>query len=281
MGNVTLGRKFLARIALFAGLLVSACDAPDAGPEQSQLKRSSYAVPALALRISTLSYGNVDGQRVIFVHGTPGDAHGWRQYLAAPPSGVDAIAIDRPGFGQTRPETAFPSLARQAEAIAPLLVKRNGRWPILVGHSLGGPIIAQVAADYPGKVESLVILAGSFDPAQEQIYGIQYVAEWRGVRSMLPRTVRNANLELLGLKPQLEALAPRLSAIRCRVTIVQGTADTNVPFANLPFLQAHLTGAEKLRPIVLKGRNHFIPWTERSVIAAALGELLRTGSRSC
>ena len=271
-----------------AGLLatlLAACGMPKTpggnDVTRDRLVRSSYAVPALDLTVSMLSRGPGDGRRVIFVHGTPGSATAFEHYIARPPAGVEAIAVDRPGFGETRPNAAVTSLKDQAAAIAPLLVERQGHWPILVGHSLGGPIIAQVAADNPGKVGGLLILAGSLDPAQEQTLAIQHVGEWPLIRSMLPSMLRNANRELMALKPQLEALAPRLAALRCPVRVVHGTKDTNVPYANVAFLRGHLTGAASFDVKTLPGQNHFIVWNEEPVVRDALARLLAADGPPC
>ena len=86
---------------------------------------------------------------MILVHGTPGDATAWTDYLETPIDGAEMIAVDRPGFGCSTPRTAVPSLEAQARALEPLLVERGGAWPILVGHSQGGPIIVRTAIDYP------------------------------------------------------------------------------------------------------------------------------------
>ena len=258
--------------------LLAACGMPktptDADIARDRVVRSTYAVPALGISVSIVSGGPADARRVIFVHGTPGSATGWEHYVAHPPPGVEAIAIDRPGFGKTTPAAAVVSLQRQAAAIAPLLVERQGHWPILVGHSLGGPIVAQVAADNPGKVGGLLILAGSFDPGVEKTNPMQYVGEWPGVRSLLPSMLRNANRELMGLKPQLAALAPRLAGLRCPVTVVHGTNDNLVPYSNAAFLRAHLTGAASFDLRTLTGQNHFLPWNEEPRVRDALAALL-------
>lgn len=261
---------------LLSLLALAGCDMPetpssDEAPARG-VTRASYHVPGRQLAVSVLRKGDPTGQLVIFVHGTPGDADGWARFLFDPPVKSDYVAIDRPGFGRTRPDRAVTSLAEQAAAIAPLLEQRGGRWPILVGHSLGGPIVAQVALDHPGKVDSLLILAGSFDPGLERIYNVQKMGEWPGIRSLLPATLRNANRELIDLKPQLERLAPRLRSLRCPVEVVQGTADKQVPFANVAFLQAHVP-AEWLRLTVIEGGNHFIPWERQPLVEEKLAKL--------
>lgn len=241
------------------------------------IERAFYEVPGdPILRVSYLRAGAPNGRRVIFVHGTPGAADGWADFLLNVPPGLHYIAIDRPGFGATTPDRAEPSLRRQARALAPLLEARNGRWPILVGHSLGGPIIARVAVDQPDRVGGLLILAGSLDPALERVHPMQPVGEWWGVRSALPRRLRNANRELLLLKQELEALAPDLSNIRLPVTIVHGTADTLVPIANVDFMRKRLTAATPLVVQILPRQSHFLPWERRILIERALNAMLGT-----
>ncbi len=39
---------------------------------------------------------------------------------------------------------------------------------ILVGHSLGGPVIARTAMDYPDLVDGLILVGGSIDPEMEK-----------------------------------------------------------------------------------------------------------------
>lgn len=271
-------------LSLAAATLLAGCGMPStptaADVARDGLTRSVYAAPD-GLRVSMLSRGDGAGQRVIFVHGTPGSATAWEHYVRTPLPGTEAVAIDGPGFGETRPLDAMVSLKAQAAAIAPLLVERGGKWPILVGHSLGGPIVAQVAADYPGKVGGLLILAGSFDPALEKINPMQRVGEWRLVRGLLSASIRNANRELLGLKSELTALAPRLASIRCRVRIVHGTKDDLVPYANVAFLRAHLTGVAELTVETIVDQNHFIVWNEEPRGRTALAALLAAPSVAC
>jgi pimeloyl-ACP methyl ester carboxylesterase len=244
---------------------------------RSGVERGAYDVPGARTRVSFLRKGDPAGRRVVFVHGTPGSADGWARFLADPPRGTELIAVDRPGFGATVPPGAVTSLKGQAAALAPLLVERDGRWPILVGHSLGGPIVAQAALDHPGRVGGLVILAGSFDPALEHVYGVQRMGEWPGVRSLLPRALRNANLELMALRPELEALGPRLRNLRCRVAVVHGTEDAQVPYANVAFLRPRLTAA-RLSVRTLRGADHFLPWNRQALVEETIAGVLADAS---
>ena len=219
--------------------------------------------------LSFLQAGNPSGPRMILVHGTPGTASGWADYLLNPPPGMEVLALDRPGFGHSGPPQAMPSLADQAAAVRALL-PNDGRPVVLLGHSLGAPVVARVAAEHPQHVTGLVLLAGSLDPALEVIHPLQHVGTWPLMRSLLPRSLRNANHELMALKPELESLAALLPRIRSTVVIVHGTLDDLVPVANVPYLQARLTGARCVRTVLLEGRNHFLPWNSEDVVRDAL-----------
>ena len=236
--------------------------------------RHTLAVGApLNATVSYLQAGDASGPRLILVHGTPGESEAWADYLLNPPAGTEVVALDRPGFGQSGPTGAITGLAEQAAAIVALL-PNDGRAVVLLGHSLGGPIVARVAADHPQRITAVVLLAASLDPALEAIHPMQYVGAWPWVKGLLPRTLRNANAELMALKPELETLATRLPEIRARVLIVHGTADDLVPVANVPFMQARLTGARCVRTVLLEGRNHFLPWNAQDVVRDALREAL-------
>lgn len=274
---------------LFAGLmaaLLASCGPPetDKAVEAAikQLPRASIATPeASGGVLSYLHSGDPAGRRVIFIHGTPGSATGFGEYLLHPPPGFEYLSVDRPGFGQSGPAGAVPSLKDQAAAIAPLLVERNGQWPLLVGHSLGGPIVAQLAADDPDRVGGLVILAGSLDPGLEHTQWVQYVAATWPFRAVLPRMLRNTNKELMELKPHLAALEPRLADIRCPVIVVHGTKDNLVPYANVPYIQKHMVNVARLDVVTLPGQNHFLPWLHQKAVKDAIATLAAEPATSC
>lgn len=261
-----------------AGVALTAIGCAPPGPRASESAtesmRQTLSITAPApTRVSYLRAGDPLGARIILVHGTPGSATAWTDYLLDPPQGTELIALDRPGFGDSGPDQAVTTLAAQAAAVLALLPS-DGRPVVLLGHSLGGPIIARLAADHPGRIQAIVLLSASLDPAQEAIHPMQYVGAWPLIRSALPRTIRNANAELMALKPELDALAAALPKITAKVVIVHGTADDLVPVANVAFMQARLTGARCVRTTLLEGRNHFLPWNSADAVRDALLEAL-------
>jgi pimeloyl-ACP methyl ester carboxylesterase len=108
------------------------------------------------------------------------------------------------------------------------------------------------------------------DPAQEDIHPMQHLGAWAPVRFLLPRTIRNANAELMALKPELLALQSMLGRIVSKVIIVHGTQDDLVPVANVPFMQTQLKGARCMQTRLLEGRNHFLPWNSEDVVRDAI-----------
>jgi pimeloyl-ACP methyl ester carboxylesterase len=214
----------------------------------------------------------VRSARLVLVHGTPGTAAGWGEWLADPPAGFEVLAPDRPGFGASGPTHALTSLTAQADAVAALLPD-DGCPNVLLGHSLGGAVAACTAARHGRRVHALVLLAAALDPALEQVHPLQRLGRLAGVRALLPRAIRNANDELLALQRELSTLAPQLALVRCPVFIVHGTHDRLVPVANVRYLHQRLDGAAAVVTELLRGRDHFLPWNAahevRRVVAAA------------
>lgn len=275
----TLLRRVGRWLALVAGLLVLgvlvllSCVSfeRDLTPEQELAVRRGILV-APSGRVELLSAGPPDAPRVILVHGSPGDSTDWLALLLDPQPGCELVAVDRPGFGRSEPEGAVPELRAQAEALRPLLEERGGRRPVLVGHSLGAPIAAWLAAEHPDQVGGLLLLAAPLDPALEEWHWYNRVAVALG--PLLARPLRNSNDELRTLRSELERLAPLLPAVRCPVVIVHGRRDQLVPFGNAAFAQRMLTGASAVRLVDLPDGDHFLPWNAVDTLRAALATLL-------
>lgn len=271
--NAVLARHGSAVSVVLATLGLAAARPRRAAAETAALRRS-VPVAGLGVSLSVLAAGDPAGPRVVLVHGTPGAADGWADYLLAPPPGVELVALDRPGFGRSGPRDAMPRLADQAAAVAALL-PQDGRRAVLVGHSLGGAVVARVAADHPQRVSALVLVAAALDPALERIHPLQAVGAWPPLRALLPRALRNANAELLALRDELVELQTLLPRIAAPVCMVHGTADPLVPVANVDYLQAHLGAARERETVLLPGADHFLPWNATRELRAALRWALR------
>ncbi len=234
---------------------------------------NGYSVSYLA-SIST----KAELPRLLYVHGTPGDATAFERYLLDPVPGFESLSVDRPGFGLTRPRKIAIHLVDQAKCLDPLLTTRNGRGTILVGHSLGGPIIVQAALDYPDRVAGLVILSGSLDPELEAVAWYQRLAEFAIIPYMIPGDLRRANREVIPLKDELAGLRPRLKDLKCPVVIVHAPDDMLVPVENVDYMLAEFPKDSIVDVMRLDGKNHFVPWNAEADVRRAIQRIAEAAS---
>jgi pimeloyl-ACP methyl ester carboxylesterase len=219
--------------------------------------------------------GNDSLPTIVFVHGTPGSWDAFENYLEDRDllQKFRMIAIDRPGFGYS--DFGKPlNLAQQSVIISPLFNYISNNKPVyLVGHSLGGPMIVKLAADNPGRIAALVLLAGSNDPAQETPEKWRPVLYKTPLTYLVPGAMRPSNEELWYLKKDLVYLKDDFPKIVCPVYIVHGLKDNMVPPANVDYDKKMLVNASKIEELIFPDANHFIPWTRYQPIKDLLLKL--------
>jgi pimeloyl-ACP methyl ester carboxylesterase len=219
--------------------------------------------------------GNDSLPTIVFVHGTPGSWDAFENYLEDKDllQKFRMISIDRPGFGYS--DFGKPlNLAQQSVIISPLFDYINNNQSVyLVGHSLGGPMIVKLAADNPGRIAALVLLAGSNDPAQETPEKWRPVLYKSPLTYLVPGALRPSNEELWYLKKDLVDLKNDFPKITCPVYIVHGLKDNMVPPANVDYDKKMLVNASKIEELIFPDANHFIPWTRYQPIKDLLLKL--------
>ncbi|MEM8758332.1 MAG: alpha/beta hydrolase [Planctomycetota bacterium] len=255
-------------------LAAAGCAIP--GPQSDRatlraLERVSYDDP-LGRELSYLRSGDPTLPRLMYVHGSPSDATAFGDELVNPVPGFESLSTDRPGYGTAAHTGPVGSFEEQAAALEPLLETRRGRAPILIGHSLGGPIIARAAADFPGRVDGLVIVAGSLDPSLEKPRWYNHIAGAPPARWVMPGILKVSNAEMMAAPEQTRLLAEVLADVRCPVAIVHGTEDGLVPYANVAYMERTLVNAAALRVWTLENEGHFLVWNDagRSAIREAI-----------
>ena len=223
--------------------------------------------------LSYLAAGDPEGRRVLFIHGTPGEAADWMPFLRNVPVDQYRFAVDRPGFGKSGPGAPVVTLSEQARALAALL--ETSREPaIVVGSSYGGPVALQLAADHPETVSGVLLVGAAADPEREETHPLQRLAATKAIGGMLPRALAHSNAELLALRRELEALGHGLGRIRAPVTILQGLHDTLVPAENAAYLAERLVGAMRRRVIFVEKAGHFLHILSSGLVEEALGHVL-------
>ena len=214
-----------------------------------------------------------------FVHGSPGSWSAFMDFMKDTVllKKVKMVSVDRIGFGESDYGYAEESLVRQAEYLKPIVLKykQMGKKIILIGHSLGGPMIARMAMDYPELIDNLIIVAGSIAPELEpNEKWFRIPMDFMPIRVLIPASFRASNHEILYLKPELEKMLPLWKNIRQPVIVIQGGKDMFVSPKNANFAEKMLVNAKSLKIVRIDTMNHFVPWSHPQLIKKAIIESL-------
>jgi len=100
-----------------------------------------------------------NGTPVVFIHGIGASMYGWRYQL--PPlvaAGYRVVAFDNRGFGFSDKPAHGYSNAAYSHLVVSLLDSLGIASAVLVGHSMGGAIAAEVALAHPDRVRGMVLI---------------------------------------------------------------------------------------------------------------------------
>ncbi len=108
-------------------------------------------------RLRLIDSGN--GTPVVLIHGFGASMYGWRHQLAPlAAAGYRVVTFDNRGFGfSDKPAHGYHN-AEYAHLVVSLLDSLGIASAVLVGHSMGGAIAAEVARAYPDRVRGLVLV---------------------------------------------------------------------------------------------------------------------------
>lgn len=209
---------------------------------------------------------------VLFIHGSPGSWDAFIGFFADSSlyERAQLVSVDRPGFGKSGLGKPEQSLQQQVADIWPLLrLNHSSRKPIVVGHSLGGPVAARLAMDHPDEVGGLILVAPSIDPDLEKKEWYRPIGTVFPIRQWLPRELDVSNREILSLKGELQKMLPLWKKLCMPVTVIQGEEDPLVPPGNADFARRMLVNAPTEIQMI-PAMNHFIPWSRPDLIRDAI-----------
>lgn len=174
------------------------------------------------------------------------------------------LAVDRPGWGESSYGEIVPNLTAQAEFLGPLISNSN-QPTLLVAHSYGAAIAAQLAMDQPSGISGIVLIAPAISPDLPVEHWYDQLAKLPVVRWLLSSQLALSYVELGPLQDELEVLRTRWSSLKMPVTIIQGADDWEVDPRTVDFARKHLCSSD-LKTTVVDGQGHRVLWNRPQLV---------------
>ncbi len=189
---------------------------------------------------ATLAYRVVGaGDPVVLVHGLAGSTRWWGGNIGALAARHRVYLVDLVGFGESRGRTRF-ALAEASTLLAQWLDLLGEDRVALVGHSMGGLIAADLAADFPDRVSKLVLVNAAALPLDPRQIRRPLNLAWtlrqtpprylpilvNDARRAGPWTLWRARRDLLAAD-----IRPKLGRIQAPTVVIWGANDRLVPLS--------------------------------------------------
>lgn len=203
------------------------------------------------------------GAPLVLIHGLAGSTRWWARNIGPLAQHYQVHVVDLLGFGESRGAGAF--VLREAAADLATWMDRMGlEQTSFVGHSMGGFIAAELAVDFPSRVDRLVLVDAAALPIDlalmlnpgALIQALRYASfdflpvllrdvYWAGVR-----TLGKAAYELL-----TSDIRAKLARIQAPTLVIWGEYDLLVPLKLGTRLMRYLPAGTQLTIIKDAGHN--------------------------
>lgn len=127
------------------------------GSASAEMKSRFAKFEGIKVRYQTSGKGS---DALVFVHGWTCNGDFWREQTGAFPT-VRVIAIDLPGHGQSDKPHVDYTMAYFARSIEAVMRDAGVKRAVLIGHSMGAPVVREFYRLYPDKTLALVAVDGA------------------------------------------------------------------------------------------------------------------------
>ena len=162
------------------------------------------------------------------------------------------IALDLPGFGEAPEPTRNLTMERHADLIAAYLRHVGADPVVVIGHSMGSQIGAELAARHPALVEGVILAGPTVNKAARNIaaqasylltdlVGERPLVIWRGAREYLrggPHLIRKMRATIVH-QPE-----KAFARIDCPVLVLRGEDDPLAPMSWCQEIIDEIPGAQ-------------------------------------
>ena len=205
------------------------------------------------------------GRPLVLIHGLGGSSRWWVRNVQALARYYRVYCIDLIGFGDSRCAHPF-ALEEAAGWLAKWMNKMGLRRATVIGHSMGGYIAADLAADYPHLVERLILVNAAIMPIGNNVvqHCLALAKEARpGTLDLLPVFLRDAYRA--GMKTLWKArnelcasdIRHKLLTIQAPTLIIWGEKDALLPLEHGRALLKLIPNAKLVR---VRGCGHTPLW---------------------
>lgn len=151
-----MSRAILCVLWCAAGLWISACAStrsPGAVDDDGWSTVSALDGVAVSYRVAGAEHGD---PTIVFVHGFGGDTSLYDDAIAHMAARFRVIAIDLPGHGRSGAGRVNWTIEAYGEDVRAVCDAEHAERVVLVGHSMGGPVILEATRALFGRVLALV-----------------------------------------------------------------------------------------------------------------------------
>ena len=267
-------------------------------------------VPVSGAELNYIEAG--EGRPVVMIHGNHSSVYVYQSTIFdAVSQKYRAVAFDLPGYGKSGRPKSRMSFDEQAVALHEAFARLKIEKPVLVGHSMGVPVVLRYLLNYPDEVHAAVLVSPYTTPFQRirKIYRVAQVPVvgdlfiWLGIKPLqlfkspaaltwpafspepvnedyskkeVKLTLRYKNFQfaarnMYSLRNALREMSGRYGEIKIPVIILAGDADLIAP----PDEQAKPL-QEKIpgsKLVILKHAGHLPFFSKGSEILKAIDEV--------